>query len=99
MRVARALREGASSVATNLNSLHAPRILHVRRQLRSFHDWRERRRFDVEALREFRRGRAVLPVLGAGASMAAGCPGWAALVEQLLRVALEADRQRQVPVP
>jgi len=99
MRLAKAMREAAPSNARLMGAQHVGRIRFVRSQLRSFHDWRERRRFDVEALQEFRRSKAVLPVLGAGTSMAAGCPGWGALVEQLLLTAVEPDRQRQVPVP
>jgi hypothetical protein len=99
MRLWKIMREATPAAAEQLRLLHVPRIHAVRTQLRSFHDWPERRRFDVEALREFRRGNAVLPVVGAGASMAAGCPGWAALVEQLLQTALDSDRQRRVPVP
>jgi hypothetical protein len=93
------LTQGAGPLGEKARAIQVPRIASVRAQVRAFYGWPERRRFDLEALRELRRGNAVMPVLGAGASMAAGCPSWASLVEQLLATALDPERQRNVPVP
>jgi len=75
------------------------RVRSVRRQIRSFYDWSQRRKFDLETLKEFYHGRAVMPFLGAGTSMEAGGPSWPKLVEGLLLTALEPERQKEIPVP
>jgi len=75
------------------------RAMFMRSQIRSFHKWIERQMFDLEALREFYQARAVIPVLGAGVSMAAGGPSWPKLVEELLLTALNPTRQKNIPIP
>lgn len=58
--------------------------------------WREQRSLDLGLLRWIRRASALSVVLGAGASMAAGGPSWAGLVEHVLRVTLERGLETSV---